>query len=102
MDALRSQGADLIVFMCHWGIEGNYTPEAGQVDFAHWIIDDGADLFVGAHPHVLQGLEEYHGKMIPYSEGNFCFGGNRESGRQGYDDLSADLYLYGRGSCRTV
>ena len=87
MDALRSQGADLIVFMCHWGIEGNYTPEAGQVDFAHRIIDDGADLFVGAHPHVLQGLEEYHGKMILYSEGNFCFGGNRNP-----DDKDTMIY----------
>lgn len=87
MDELRSQGADLVVFMCHWGIEGNYTPEAAQTDFAHRIIDDGADLFIGAHPHVLQGLEEYHGKMILYSEGNFCFGGNRNP-----DDKDTMIY----------
>lgn len=87
MDELRGQGADLVIFMCHWGIEGNYTPEAAQTDFAHRIIDDGADLFIGAHPHVLQGLEEYHGKMILYSEGNFCFGGNRNP-----DDKDTMIY----------
>lgn len=41
------------------------------------MIDWGADLLVGTHPHVLQGMELYNGKMICYSLGNFCFGGNR-------------------------
>ena len=44
---------------------------------AHRIIDWGADLVVGNHPHVLQGMEVYNGKMICYSLGNFCFGGNK-------------------------
>ena len=39
-------------------------------------IDLGADLVCGHHPHVLQGIEEYKGKNIVYSLGNFCFGGN--------------------------
>ena len=39
-------------------------------------IDEGADLVVGHHPHVLQGIEKYKGKYIVYSLGNFCFGGN--------------------------
>ncbi|MGN1162085.1 MAG: CapA family protein, partial [Candidatus Fimenecus sp.] len=37
----------------------------------------GADLVIGHHPHVLQGVESYKGKMIAYSLGNFCFGGNQ-------------------------
>lgn len=44
---------------------------------AHKIIDEGADLIIGHHPHVLQGIERYKGKMIVYSMGNFCFGGNQ-------------------------
>jgi poly-gamma-glutamate synthesis protein (capsule biosynthesis protein) len=40
-------------------------------------VDWGADLVIGTHPHVLQGMELYNGKMICYSLGNFCFGGNR-------------------------
>ena len=42
----------------------------------HLAIDEGADLVCGHHPHVLQGIEEYKGKNIVYSLGNFCFGGN--------------------------
>ncbi len=76
IDYLKSEGADIIVVMLHWGVEGNYYPDAWQVDFAHEVIDWGADLLLGSHPHVLQGMEKYHGKMILYSEGNFCFGGN--------------------------
>ena len=40
----------------------------------HQYIDAGADLVVGSHPHVLQGIELYHGKWILYSLGNFVFG----------------------------
>ncbi len=74
---LWAQGADLVVVMLHWGIEREYTPTGAQTAFAHHLIDDGADLIAGCHPHVLQGMEVYKGKMILYSEGNFCFGGNK-------------------------
>jgi poly-gamma-glutamate synthesis protein (capsule biosynthesis protein) len=40
-------------------------------------VDNGADLILGDHPHVLQPMEEYNGAYIVYSLGNFCFGGNR-------------------------
>lgn len=42
-----------------------------------WCIDQGYDLVLGCHPHVLQGIEEYNGKFIVYSMGNFCYGGNK-------------------------
>ena len=72
----------LIAFMkehdiSHWGIEGDHYPNDYQQAAAHRIIDWGADLVVGNHPHVLQGMEVYNGKMICYSLGNFCFGGNK-------------------------
>lgn len=74
---LREEGADLVIACCHWGIEGDHYPNDYQKTTAHQIIDWGADAVIGNHPHVLQGVELYEGKMICYSLGNFCFGGNR-------------------------
>lgn len=59
------------------GIEGHYFPEDYQVELGHKCVDWGADLAVGCHPHVLQGIENYNGRYIIYSLGNFCFGGNK-------------------------
>lgn len=75
--ALREQDADLILVSCHWGVEKEYEPEDYQKTLGHKCIDWGADLVIGHHPHVLQGIEEYQGKYILYSLGNFCFGANR-------------------------
>ena len=60
----------------HWGEEKAEYPNDVQVELAHAAIDAGADLVLGHHPHVLQGIEQYKGKNIVYSLGNFCFGGN--------------------------
>jgi poly-gamma-glutamate synthesis protein (capsule biosynthesis protein) len=65
-----------VIASCHWGIEGDHYPNDYQQQLAHQIVDWGADLVVGTHPHVLQGVELYNGKVICYSLGNFCFGGN--------------------------
>ncbi|GLX69284.1 CapA family protein [Paenibacillus glycanilyticus] len=65
--------ADVVVVMVHWGIEKAENPEAYQRDFAREYIDSGADLVIGSHPHVLQGFEQYKGKWIAYSLGNFIF-----------------------------
>lgn len=74
---LKEEGADLIIASCHWGTEREYYPEEYQRTFGRLCIDWGADLVIGHHPHVLQGVEEYQGKYIVYSLGNFCFGANR-------------------------
>ena len=74
---LREQGADLVLANCHWGIERENYPEEYQLSLGKKCIDWGADLVLGHHPHVLQGIEEYQGKYIVYSLGNFCFGANR-------------------------
>ncbi|SDN17280.1 poly-gamma-glutamate synthesis protein (capsule biosynthesis protein) [Paenibacillus sp. yr247] len=65
--------ADLVVVVTHWGIERSDQPDKNQTDLAHRYIDAGADLVVGGHPHVLQGFEQYKGKWIAYSLGNFIF-----------------------------
>ncbi len=76
-ERLRQENVNLILACCHWGIESTYYPESYQLELGHKCIDWGADLVVGCHPHVLQGVEKYKGKYILYSLGNFCFGGNR-------------------------
>ena len=73
---LRAAGCDIIVFSMHAGIEEQYAAGSEQKDVARGAIDLGADLVVGHHPHVLQGVEIYRGKPIFYSLGNFAFGGN--------------------------
>ena len=77
---LKEQGAELIIVNFHWGIEREYKPNNTQITLAHTAIDAGADLVIGHHPHVLQGIEKYKGKYIAYSMGNFCFGGNMNPG----------------------
>jgi poly-gamma-glutamate synthesis protein (capsule biosynthesis protein) len=67
---------DVLVVSMHWGVELARKPCSTQVQIAHEIIDAGADLIIGHHPHVLQPIEKYNGKYIAYSLGNFCFGGN--------------------------
>ena len=74
--ALREAGADLVIFVPHWGDEGSYDQKQEQIDLGHKAIDAGADIVCGSHPHVLQPIEEYNGGLIYYSLGNFSFGGN--------------------------
>ncbi len=74
--ALKEAGAQVIIVNFHWGIEKEYLPNDTQKTLAHLAIDEGADLVIGHHPHVLQGIERYKGKYIAYSLGNFSFGGN--------------------------
>lgn len=73
---VKADGAELIIVVFHWGNEKETTPDSNQTQLGRIAIDEGADLVVGHHPHVLQGIEKYNGKFIVYSLGNFCFGGN--------------------------
>lgn len=72
---LKSKGCTVIINF-HWGEENSYHPNSTQKYLAHYAIDSGADLIIGHHPHVIQGIEKYNGRFICYSLGNFCFGGN--------------------------
>lgn len=65
---------DHIIVLVHWGIERNEIPEEYQRTLAKGYVDAGADLIIGAHPHVLQGFEYYKGVPIVYSLGNYLFG----------------------------
>lgn len=74
--AVKNKGAELIIVSIHWGNEGYYEANSLQKQLGKAAVDYGADLVLGHHPHVLQGIETYKGKYIVYSLGNFCFGGN--------------------------
>lgn len=65
--------ADYVVAYLHWGVEYSTVPEQWQRETAKQYIDAGASCVVGAHPHILQGIEYYKGKPIIYSLGNFIY-----------------------------
>lgn len=65
--------ADIVVVSLHTGLEYREAPSQLQRELARAAIDAGADLVLGHHPHVLQGIEEYRGGLIVYSLGNFVF-----------------------------
>lgn len=76
--------ADFIVVTMHAGIEYKRHPHPSQRAFARAAVDYGADLVIGVHPHWIQTIEQYQGKYIFYSLGNFVFDqGNHQDTREG-------------------
>lgn len=71
--AAAKQKADLVVVVVHWGKERVEQFDNIQQTLGRSFVDAGADLVIGGHPHVLQGVEPYKGKWIAYSTGNFIF-----------------------------
>jgi poly-gamma-glutamate synthesis protein (capsule biosynthesis protein) len=67
------QEANFVIVAFHWGREYTHDPTDRQVELAHAAVDAGADLVIGSHPHWVQGIELYKGKLITYSLGNFVF-----------------------------
>lgn len=62
-----------VVVNIHWGYEYHDNPSRTQKDIGHALIDNGADLIIGHHPHIIQPVEIYKNKAIFYSLGNFIF-----------------------------
>jgi hypothetical protein len=100
--------ADLVVVAMHAGAEGSsatHVPHGTETflgenrgdsrRFAHAVVDAGADLVVGSGPHVIRGMERYHGRLIAYSLGNFV--GYKNFGTGGTLSLSAILSVHLRG-----
>ena len=67
------QNSDLQIVYLHWGDEYEVKQNKTQRIFANELINLGADLIVGHHPHVVQGIEEIDGVLVFYSLGNFIF-----------------------------
>ncbi len=70
---LREAGADFIISSLHGGGQNTTQLTSKQIELAHMMIDEGADMIYGHHPHMLQKTEIYKGKKIYYSLGNFLF-----------------------------
>ncbi len=88
---LQEAGCDYIVYTIHAGKEYARTRNELQEKIARSIIDAGADIVIGMHPHVVQGIEEYKGGLIVYSLGNFSFGGNLKLTE--FDGLAVQVIL---------
>lgn len=75
--------ADITVVSIHWGDEYKTSHNTYQESLGHFFIDNGADLVIGHHPHVMEEMEEYKNGYIAYSLGNFIFDQNfsPETGR---------------------
>lgn len=80
--AIRSvrDKCDLLIVSVHWGEEKQHKATKTQVSLGRAMVDAGADIVIGNHSHVYGGVEQYKGKYIIYSLGNFCFGGNKNPG----------------------
>ena len=87
IQALRDAGCELVIVSYHWGEEKDYVPNERQVPLGRATIDAGADLVIGHHSHRINPIEEYKGKYICYSLGNFSFAGNTRP-----DDM--DTYIF--------
>ncbi len=72
LDLAHTSAERVIVYM-HWGPEYKNRPPASIIKEAQWLIDHGADIVIGGHPHWVQGIELYKNKPIVYSLGNFIF-----------------------------
>lgn len=75
--AARAQGAQVLCVNLHWGIEYQLQPVKSQIDLADWLVEQGVDLIIGGHPHVVERMEMRHSTaydkdvLLVYSLGNF-------------------------------
>ncbi|MBQ2956025.1 MAG: CapA family protein [Clostridia bacterium] len=88
MEEMRPR-VDILIASFHWGNELEYMATSRQIEYGHMAVDLGADLVLGHHPHVVNGIEVYKGVNIVYSLGNFCFGGKRNP-----DDKDTFIYQH--------
>lgn len=73
---------DVVVALLHWGQEYTDGPDHLQRVTARRLLDGGADLVIGHHPHVLHGLERHAHGLVAYSLGNFLFANTDERSRR--------------------
>ena len=76
--ALKEAGCEVIIYSCHWGTEYSALHNDLQEEMARAAAEAGADVVVGTHPHVVQGVEDMNGTVVLYSLGNLMFGGTHD------------------------
>lgn len=82
----KAQGADFVIVYPHWGIEYQSMPNEAQITLGRKMIDWGADLVIGNHPHVVEPVEVYQAEdgrkgLIAYALGNFISYQNYENSK---------------------
>jgi len=75
---------DYVAVNIHWGYEYNKLQSTSQTEIAHKLIDNGVDIIIGHHPHIIQPVEIYKNKVIFYSLGNFVFDQILEGTNRGF------------------
>lgn len=94
---LRKLGCDVVIYSCHWGKEYSPTHNKTQERMAQYAVNSGADVVVGTHPHVVQGVEARqssdgtHNALVLYSLGNLVFGGTHDM--KTFDAMLAQVTL---------
>lgn len=76
--SLREQGCDVIIYTCHWGKEYSPGHNELQLEMAKAAAAAGVDIVIGAHPHVVQGVDTVDGTVVLWSLGNLMFGGTHD------------------------
>ena len=94
-DTKRAEPDAFLIILVHWGDEYSLTENAAQQSLAHGFIDAGADMIIGAHPHVVEGIEKYKSKLIFCSLGNFIF--DQYFSQDTQDELLVKLQFGGSG-----
>jgi poly-gamma-glutamate synthesis protein (capsule biosynthesis protein) len=82
---------DYVIVSCHWGIEYIDKPSPNIRRMAREMVDSGASIILGHHPHVVQGIEKYRKSIIFYSLGNFLF--DFLWNRRSRESIIAQIYL---------
>jgi poly-gamma-glutamate capsule biosynthesis protein CapA/YwtB (metallophosphatase superfamily) len=83
---------DVLTVLPHWGQQYTSEPVADQRTVARALVNAGADLVIGSHPHWVQGAEIYHGKLIAYSLGNYVF--DMDFSRQTQEGVILEVVLW--------
>ncbi len=76
LQGLKDAGCQVIIGVVHDGTEYSFTRNKAQQSMATWLVNNGAHLVIGHHPHVVQGMDRIGSASVVYSLGNFSFGGN--------------------------
>lgn len=92
--------ADIIIVSLHWGTEFSDYPTEEQRRIAHGLVDAGANLIIGHHPHCLQGVEVYKGSIIAYSLGNFVY--DKQTRPKSQEGLLLKVLFSGRSISKVI
>ena len=93
--SVLASATDMVIVNMHWGREYEHQYNKRQQEIAQALVDRGADMIIGHHPHVVQGMEIYHNKPIFYSLGNFIFDQYFSADTQ--EELAVEAVIDGEG-----